>query len=75
MSFVAFMAGQAGRVLRIVAGLALIAGGIALGGGWYAMAVVGLLPLAAGVFDFCVLSPLFRLPLSGKGTRRACAAR
>ncbi|GAC1445775.1 MAG: hypothetical protein NVS3B26_26770 [Mycobacteriales bacterium] len=75
MPFIAFMAGQAGRVLRILVGLVLIAAGIALGGGWYALAVVGLLPLAAGVFDFCLLSPLFRLPLSGKGSRRACASR
>ncbi|GAC1445536.1 MAG: hypothetical protein NVS3B26_21150 [Mycobacteriales bacterium] len=75
MPFIAFMASQAGRVLRIVVGLVLIAVGIALGGGWYALAAVGLLPLAAGAFDFCLLSPLFRLPLSGQGSRRACASR
>jgi hypothetical protein len=60
---------QPGRLVRIGAGLALIVVGVVLGGGWLAVAVVGLLPLAAGVFDFCILGPLFRLPFTGRRFR------
>ncbi len=71
--FVKFMASSAGRVTRILAGLALI------GAGWFAvrgtggtiLAIVGLLPLVAGLFDFCVFAPLFGAPLSGQKIRAA----
>jgi hypothetical protein len=66
---------QAGRGVRIVAGLALVTTGIAMGGGWLALAVVGMLPLVAGVFDVCVLGPLFRLPFGGRRFREATARR
>ena len=36
-----------------LAGIALIATGLALGGGWLALAAFGLLPLATGVLDLC----------------------
>lgn len=69
--FIAFMASTAGRIVRIVAGLALILWG------WFGMgdttglivAVVGALPLLAGLFDFCVFAPLFGAPLSGAKIR------
>ncbi|HRQ36319.1 MAG TPA: DUF2892 domain-containing protein [Chloroflexota bacterium] len=69
--FIAFMASTAGRILRIVAGLALIAWGwFSLGGTTgIIVAIIGLLPLLAGVFDFCVFAPLFSCPLSGKKIR------
>ena len=70
-----FLGSQPGRVVRIVAGLALITSGVLLGGGWLALAAVGLLPLAAGMFDFCVLGPLFHLPFLGPRFRHAIAAR
>lgn len=68
---IAFMASAAGRIVRIVAGLALILWG------WLGMgdtiglivAVVGALPLLAGLFDFCVFAPLFGAPLSGAKIR------
>jgi hypothetical protein len=31
--------------------------------------VVGLVPLLAGLFDYCVFAPLFGNPFSGKKTR------
>jgi len=37
--------------------------GLVLGGGWLVLAVVGLVPLAAGVFDFCLAAPLVHQPL------------
>ncbi|MFW5748683.1 MAG: YgaP family membrane protein [Chloroflexota bacterium] len=67
-----FLASTTGRVVRGVAGVILIALGLLvldqpLG---LIVAVIGLVPLAAGVFDFCLLAPLFGLPFQGKGVRQ-----
>lgn len=69
--FVAFMASTTGRIVRAVAGILLIAWGLlGLGGATgVVVAVIGALPLAAGVFDFCVFAPLFGAPLSGPKIR------
>jgi len=73
MGFVKFMASTAGRILRVVAGLALVYVGyfVIKGVGGDVLAVVGLAPIAAGVFDFCLLAPLFGAPLSGKAIRKS----
>jgi hypothetical protein len=69
--FVKFMSSPAGRITRIVAGIVLIALGLSVvhGAGGIVLIVVGLLPLVAGLFDFCVFAPLFGAPLSGKKIR------
>lgn len=69
--FISFMASTTGRIVRIVAGIALIAWGLwGLGGTTgVIVAVVGAVPLLAGVFDFCVFAPLFGNPLSGPKIR------
>jgi hypothetical protein len=69
--FVSFMASAAGRIVRIVVGLVLIVWGwFGLGGvTGIIVAVIGLLPLAAGLFDFCIFAPLFGNPLSGAKIR------
>jgi len=33
------------------------------------VAIIGLVPLLAGLFDFCVFAPLFGAPLSGPQIR------
>ncbi len=63
MAFLHFMESTAGRALRGIAGVALIVAGVALGGAWLVLSVVGLVPLAAGAFGFCLLGPLFHEPL------------
>jgi hypothetical protein len=64
------MASRAGRGIRIVAGAALIAIGIAVGGiGGTIVAVVGVLPLAAGILDVCLFAPFFRAPFRGRDVR------
>lgn len=73
MAVLRFLGSTPGRVVRGAAGLFLIALGLALGGGWIAIAIVGVVPLAAGVFDFCLLAPLFHLPFAGKALRDRCA--
>ncbi|HTX90034.1 MAG TPA: DUF2892 domain-containing protein [Anaerolineales bacterium] len=68
--FVKFMASPAGRVTRVVAGIVLVALGIFMHGvGGIIVAVVGLVPLLAGLFDFCVFAPLFGAPMSGPKIR------
>jgi hypothetical protein len=68
-----FLASSTGRIVRIVAGLALILIGLWLvkGAGGWVLAIVGLVPLAAGVFDWCVFAPLFKLPFVGPQLRKA----
>ena len=67
-----FLASSAGRVVRAVAGLALIVVGIAVVGGvvGWILVIVGLVPLAAGLFDRCVFAPLFGLPFAGPSLRQ-----
>ncbi len=69
--FTQFMASGIGRIIRIVAGIVLILVGALLikGTGGIIVAVIGLVPLAAGVFDFCLAGPLFGGPLSGAKLR------
>jgi len=75
MAFISFMASTTGRALRIIVGLVLIAWGaylllaansITTG---IILVVVGLLPLLAGLFDVCVLAPLFGASFSGVKAR------
>ena len=57
--------GNIDRIIRIVAGLALIAWALAGGPAW---AWIGVLPLATGVFRFC---PAYRLlGMNTCGTRK-----
>ena len=67
-----FLASSVGRLVRAVAGLILIVVGIAVVGGvaGWILAIVGLVPLAAGVFDRCVFAPLFGLPFAGPRLRQ-----
>lgn len=66
-----FLASPAGRLTRIVAGAALVAWGwFGIGGPLgIAVAVIGLVPLLAGTFDFCVFAPLFGHPFRGPELR------
>jgi hypothetical protein len=69
--FVIFMASTAGRITRVVAGIVLVALGLFVvkNVGGIILAVVGLVPLLAGLFDFCVFAPLFGAPMSGPKIR------
>ena len=69
MGFVSFMSSTAGRATRVVAGVALLAVAVALGGAWWILGAVGLVFIAVGVFDVCLLAPLLKQPLSGKAVR------
>ncbi len=70
-AFARFINSTAGRVVRVVAGVGLLAWaytqrGSALG---VALMLLGLVPLAAGAFDWCLISALLGGPLSGARIR------
>ncbi len=75
MAFASFMSSPAGRLLRVVVGLGLIGWGVSLATissnltAGVILAVVGLLPLAAGLLNFCLVAPLFGAPFSGAKVR------
>lgn len=71
--FVSFMASSTGRVIRVLAGAVLMAWGWFVIGGAAGILIgaVGLLPLAAGILDFCIFAPVFGAPLSGPKIRAA----
>lgn len=68
MAFAKFMAGQAGRLLRIVAGVVLVALGLFASTSPlnYILLVLGVVFVLVGVFNVCLLAPLMGLPLRGK---------
>lgn len=75
MAFASFMSSPAGRLLRVVVGLGLIGWGVSLATissnltAGVILAVVGLLPLAAGLLNVCVIAPLIGAPFSGAKVR------
>ena len=67
MKVVKLMNSVQGRVGRGLAGLVLIAAGVLVGGtGGLVLAVVGLVPLAAGATGVCLAAPLLGAPLRGR---------
>lgn len=73
MSILRFIGSRQGRGARVLVGILLITLGISGEGNRKALAIVGLVPLAAGAFDICLLGPLFRLPIGGKAFRARSA--
>lgn len=70
MAFAKFMSSAFGRMLRIVAGVVLIAAGFYVQGTWgLILGVVGAVPLLAGVFDVCIFAPLLGAPFNGSKVR------
>lgn len=66
LRFAEMMAMPAGRVARAVLGVILVALGLSLGGvGGIVLAVVGLVPIAAGALNVCLIAPLLHVPFRG----------
>jgi len=64
--FAQFVNSPAGRVTRIVVGLVLIGWGYAQpAGAGIVLIILGLVPLAAGVFNLCLISALLGGPING----------
>jgi hypothetical protein len=71
MALIDFLASSTGRWVRIAVGGVLFAVGLLAleGTGGIIVAVIGLVPLLAGMFDVCLVAPLFGAPLSGRKIR------
>ncbi len=67
----AFLAATTGRITRAIAGIALIALGLGVIGGTsgIVIAIIGVVPLAAGLFDFCLFGALLGYGFSGNQVR------
>ncbi|HVA56449.1 MAG: DUF2892 domain-containing protein [Gemmatimonadaceae bacterium] len=65
--FAQFINSSAGRILRLVVGVALIYWGYMQRGtqAGTVFMVIGLVPLSAGLFNWCYISALLGGPLSG----------
>ena len=65
-----FMASTAGRVIRGLIGIALIVAGLLVGGvGGWVLGGFGVVLLAAGLLDFCVITGLIDNIWSGREVR------
>ena len=69
MGFAKFMASPAGRWLRGIVGAVVLVWGISAGN--VVLDILGVFFIAVGLFDVCVLAPLFGQPISGAKIRAA----
>lgn len=70
MKFSKFMSSAFGRTLRGLVGVALIVIGLFMKSTvGYVIAVVGVVPLAAGMFDFCIIATFLKTPFRGRDIR------
>ncbi len=70
MTPIDLLGSQTGRAVRVVAGLGMITPGLRRGDGkGRALAAAGVVPLAAGAADICLLGPLVHGPLRGAAFR------
>lgn len=70
MQIATFMATSLGRGVRVALGILLIVIGITVGGtvGWL-IAIVGLVPIVAGVANVCLIAPVIGAPFRGSNAR------
>lgn len=74
MATIQFLGSTVGRWVRIIAGVILVVLAVILGGWWLLLlATLGLVFIAAGTFDFCLLAPLAGKPLQGSEFRKTFA--
>ncbi|GAC1575087.1 MAG: hypothetical protein NVS3B18_08780 [Candidatus Dormibacteria bacterium] len=73
MKLVELIGTRPGRLARVIVGVALVGIGLRSHGVRRGLAVVGLIPLAAGLCDVCVLGPVVGRPFQGEAFRRSAA--
>ena len=72
-AFAQFISSPAGRIVRIIAGLALIGWGYTMSGQTAGLVLmgVGVIPLVAGALDLCLISAILGGPIAGAAIRAA----
>lgn len=68
LAFARFMASPIGRLARVVLGVALILGGLLVVEGTWGtiIAIIGIVPIVAGIANVCLIAPLIRVPFRGR---------
>ncbi len=69
MSVLNFLSSTAGRWVRGLVGVALIALAVVLGGWWLLLAALGAVFVLVGLFDVCLIAPLAGRPFRGTAFR------
>lgn len=60
-----------GRALRMLLGTLMAWYGVQMNNIWgYILAILGLVPFFAGMFNLCLIAPLFDLPISGRKMKK-----
>jgi uncharacterized protein (DUF697 family) len=77
MQFVKFMTSSKGRAARVIAGLVVLTVGLAVVQGTLGLilALIALVPIAGGVFDFCLASVALGYPFRGTDARQKLAGK
>ena len=77
MNFIKFMTSGTGRAARIVLGLVIMSVGLFVVQGTLGtvMAIVALVPISGGVFDFCLAGLAMGYPLKGAEARKKLAGK
>lgn len=75
MQFIKFMTSGTGRLARVVIGAIIVALGLLVVQGTLGtiMSIVGLVPIAGGLFDFCLAGAVLGYPLKGSAARAQLA--
>lgn len=75
MPFITFMTSNRGRMMRVVAGLVLMSAGLLVVKETLGMilALIALVPIAGGLFDFCLVGVLMGYPFRGAQAREHIA--
>jgi hypothetical protein len=71
LAFARFMASPIGRLARVVLGVVLILIGLfVVEGTWGTIiAIIGVIPVAAGIANVCLIAPLLGVPFRGSDVR------
>ena len=75
MAFVKFMTSGLGRAARIALGIVILSVGLLVVKGipGTLMALVAFIPIAGGLFDFCLIGFALGYPLQGSAARKKLA--
>ena len=70
LALMRFSASGAGRGIRMLAGVVLALIGVAAGGWWLLLTLLGLVFIGVGAANLCLLAPLFGGPVDGRRLAR-----
>lgn len=77
MNFIKFMTSNTGRAARVILGLVIMSIGLFVVRGTFGtvLAIVALVPISGGLFDFCLAGLAMGYPLNGTEARKKLAGK